>query len=1125
MKKILFSLLLAPFALLLIPHPAHAQNSIVIESQANIPVLISGPDYATAKLFVSSPDGEPFEVTGTWGIDFRTGNPPGEATYFANPSPSVYGTITIPANGSAVDVGAALGATFQSQVVNNTGSCLTDIAGRAFARARYTPGDNVDVTIIPPNVKEINNIGAMIGNLTIERSDGSPASGASVVFSSPDGGQTPFKDGTYSWTYDADSFGRVVGIHRLNCSKTYDINVTLGTESGFRRLPPQPGGDSNTICNGQSRDFTIRLNPPGPPPTPTFTPTPTPLSGGGCLPGSYDTRCTTRSCDQVSYPGQCEREVWQCNAGGTWDYLYNDCGSGGCMGCSEPPPTPTSTVTPTPGSDQPCGSCAGGCGGDPNKSLCSDGATFSCQPSSQCFVNASNVCMWDPKNCVGDGGPMSCVECKYGTGIWSDQPATMLETYELSKSEGGNFGCGPNWEQQSYGPGKDEIQQHINDCDWVNKFGGGCTGEWSGDWDFERYDVKYCICGDTTAQWGGGGLSISPNPAAVGTTVTVEMASYKAYDQNSGPWATQVARPVYLGANTPSGARVSYGRPSATFDRPTTVVVGGWPRNYTQRVFQWQVPVDQVGTYQFRFYVEQVSWQCGSTYTLSVIGNLPEGFHEGDSSPPIRGSTECRAMGWASDRDNPNTRLNIRVFSDGVKVAEGIASTYRANLTALPGLCTGGNCSFNINLWGLISTGVSHSIKVEARDPQTGTWEQLTNVLTGTKVAMSLTCINPSIQGNVYNDPNNTCNVATASPVGGGGVWSTAVAKLDPMTAGEKLDPFNNANNSAFLFDNPTSGLHSLWLYKDSVTTLTSLPDNWVCAGCQPGCKGTVNAVSAPSSNNFFVRTMGSWFQTAGGDVHVQGSLSAMTPTSENFSLPVNNYPGVVSANGSATFNPGDVSSTGWLLDQNSSPPNGYSYDRYSSGVKYNYDYFYNMVKPTEALASGNGPIGCSPGGASGGGTDCEKILYWDGATKGDLTLSGNWVISGKKRFLIFVDGANLKIGPGLSADRIKIPQDGSFTFFVKKTSPSNGNIIIDEEVESIDGIYVADGQISTGTDGSDEQLEGNGVFVAHGGFNLQRKLDNINDPAEIFTYNPSYIMNAPKNIYPDDITWEEVAP
>ncbi len=274
MRKILFFLLVFFFFLFSFSH-AYAQTThdIVIRTDASTPILISGPDYATARLFVKSPDGVAFTVTGTWGIDFRTGDPAsgGVATYFVDPSPSVFGTITIPADGSEVDVGAALGKTFQSQVVNNTGTCLTN-EGRAFARARYTPGDTVNLTIRDPLATQITNIGAMM-NLHINNNDGSPAAGASVTISpadsDPNGGR-----------YTTDQFGQVLGAHRYNCSIRHTITASLGTQSKTITLFSSTDLIDPYICNGQSRTVNIPISS-----SPTATPaTATPPSGATVTP-------------------------------------------------------------------------------------------------------------------------------------------------------------------------------------------------------------------------------------------------------------------------------------------------------------------------------------------------------------------------------------------------------------------------------------------------------------------------------------------------------------------------------------------------------------------------------------------------------------------------------------------------------------------------------------------------------------------------------------------------------------------------------------------------------------------------------------------------------------------------
>ena len=102
-----------------------------------------------------------------------------------------------------------------------------------------------------------------------------------------------------------------------------------------------------------------------------------------------------------------------------------------------------------------------------------------------------------------------------------------------------------------------------------------------------------------------------------------------------------------------------------------------------------------------------------------ITNTLPEIHH--DAFEGFQNQFFCRADGWALDRDDPSQHLNIKIFSDGTEVAQTVADTFRQDL-ADGGVCAGGTCSYNVNLWGLISADVDHVITVQAQDAQTGEW-------------------------------------------------------------------------------------------------------------------------------------------------------------------------------------------------------------------------------------------------------------------------------------------------------------------------------------------------------------------------------------------------------------------
>ena len=110
------------------------------------------------------------------------------------------------------------------------------------------------------------------------------------------------------------------------------------------------------------------------------------------------------------------------------------------------------------------------------------------------------------------------------------------------------------------------------------------------------------------------------------------------------------------------------------------------------------------------------------TLNCSEENLLPEGFH--DAIEGVQNQFSCFAEGWAADPNDRDIDLNVRILSDGVEVAQTVAGTFRQDLDDA-GVCTGGTCSFSVDLWGLISPDTDHWITVQAQDAQTGEWVDL----------------------------------------------------------------------------------------------------------------------------------------------------------------------------------------------------------------------------------------------------------------------------------------------------------------------------------------------------------------------------------------------------------------
>ena len=207
------------------------------------PQLLSGSDRCEADLYAQTTDGSTETFNATYGIDFRTGSPPGVTTYLWNASPYNTGTITVGPTSEYVG-------SFYTMVNNGTGTCALN-EGQVHARPRI---DQVCTLCFTPDSYGIRNIGAMV-HIDVYNSDGSDANGASVSISPSDG----------SAGSGTTSGGRVT-FTRINCTVGHSVSASLGGQDGSLWLPAQPGGGSSGPCNGTARAFSITLSAPVPPP-------------------------------------------------------------------------------------------------------------------------------------------------------------------------------------------------------------------------------------------------------------------------------------------------------------------------------------------------------------------------------------------------------------------------------------------------------------------------------------------------------------------------------------------------------------------------------------------------------------------------------------------------------------------------------------------------------------------------------------------------------------------------------------------------------------------------------------------------------------------------------------------
>lgn len=273
-------------------------------------------------------------------------------------------------------------------------------------------------------------------------------------------------------------------------------------------------------------------------------------------------------------------------------------------------------------------------------------------------------------------------------------------------------------------------------------------------------------------------------------------------------------------------------------------------------------------------------------------------------------------------------------------------------------------------------------------------------------------------------------------------------------------------------------------------TTITAtVTTNPAVAGCTASIPISVEA--------------GGWFQTQGGDIYTGGNLNNNIPvsaSSPNLSIELDDWPGIVShqdTNGVSLGSgfPSKDTEGHWLAQ---SEYQGKPYDSFQ---------FFKKKFATQ-IATENYPEG------SGTNTPSENQVYY---AKSSRTLSGNWNIGAGRWIVLLVEG-NVDINTN-----IIVPKNSFLAI------AATGNITFDPSVTQAQGMFIADGVISTGTGAN--AFEGQGVFATTT-FSLGRDLGGVQNettPAETFVARPDFIMSsyqsAENNLWWFFQRWQELAP
>jgi hypothetical protein len=271
----------------------------------------------------------------------------------------------------------------------------------------------------------------------------------------------------------------------------------------------------------------------------------------------------------------------------------------------------------------------------------------------------------------------------------------------------------------------------------------------------------------------------------------------------------------------------------------------------------------------------------------------------------------------------------------------------------------------------------------------------------------------------------------------------------------------------------------------------------------------TDGSVRCQDSQTLTVASPRAWWQVRDSDIQTNSSLQSFVPLTQFFGLPGNGgWPGVPAYGGTANFSGGSVSQIGWIANSLSTSQRVYNYLYFDNQIP---DDIRALIKPVSSQSDLTGAV-----------PDENGYEWYKFTGTGLLDMDVSSVLAlGARRVILLVDTADLNINANISL---------TTGFFL---AIANQDINIDPAVTTLEGLYVADGTVSTGTLGPDVNdlgqdipLSVRGSVAAYTGINLQRDLaDNSAIPAEFFEYAPDQILLFPSTLGVRRINWKEVAP
>jgi hypothetical protein len=237
------------------------------------------------------------------------------------------------------------------------------------------------------------------------------------------------------------------------------------------------------------------------------------------------------------------------------------------------------------------------------------------------------------------------------------------------------------------------------------------------------------------------------------------------------------------------------------------------------------------------------------------------------------------------------------------------------------------------------------------------------------------------------------------------------------------------------------------------------------------------------------------WFQIQGGGAHLDSGATASVPSGQYFVVPnADSAEGVVSnSSGSISLGGGSLSSTGWQVS-----------DQQYQGPVYQVGYFSRRFENSEREVTL---------------IDIDEQTSLSQVTVLNCSAPGSTCQIGADQTIV----VRRSDGSGLSIDRdVSIASGGFFGVMV------DGDVAISGDVDSLDGLYLANGNLTV-SDGA-SQLVFNGIVVADADFTgsegvVVNRAISGSDPSVIFNYDPNLVFKMPRELWKKQFKYQHLLP